>query len=386
MDRPEKNDFLIDVAAERSYQNQTRAYREAFTEWRNSPKNRFGYRFVHDSREHTYIDGEGFADKQAVTAETRSLHSCLQFLGGIMLMYLVLEVLSILILFMMFDRAHVSWVYFSQRNLNYNVPAEQMLVYCGLRIFSLTAVVTMGNMILKLPRRVVMPHERQKPSLLIYGMCLVIILTLILRLFDYTLSGALSSLKVDSIYYTYFSTSDDLSQCVYFLTELLFMPMLVEIIFRGIILQLFRQFGDGFAILISAIAAACCYHELSKIVFIYILSVALGVFTVKTGSIYPTIALRICTVNLLYLLNSLSLSDNKAAERLTETAIGISIMAVSVFVLHMLRGKYIRPFKLRVDTTELSLRLKLGQMLNSSCTVIWLICSLVAVIVSMRFI
>lgn len=386
MDRPEKNDFLIDVAAERSYQNQTRPYRKAFTEWRNSENNRFGYRFVHDSREHTYIDGEGFADKQAVTAEMRSIHSCLQFLGLLMVIYFVLEVLATLILYLMFERAHVTWVYFSQRNLNYVVPEKQMLVYCGLRIFDLTAVLTVGNIILKLPRRVIFPHERQRLPLIVQGTAVVMILTIILRIFDYGLTDTLCSAGIDSIYYTYLNTSSDVAQIMYFLTELCIVPVLVELIFRGMVLQLFRQFGDGFAVVISSLAAACCYHELSKMMFIFILSVALGAFTIKTGSIMPVVFLRICTVNLLYFLNSFSLADNKTADRFTEALISLAVIIVSLSVLHMLRGRELRPFKLSDDSTELTLTQKLRQILNSSWAVVWLISSLLAVIASMRFI
>ncbi len=67
------DEYLIDVAAEKVYVSQDKAYHDAFTKWRNDKHNRFGYRFVHDSREHTYVDGEGYADSRHPTQ--REVHS-----------------------------------------------------------------------------------------------------------------------------------------------------------------------------------------------------------------------------------------------------------------------------------------------------------------------
>lgn len=382
----EKNEYLVDVAGERHYQSQTRPYREAFTKWRNHDKNKYGYRFVHDSREHTYIDGEGFADKQCKTAETKALHSCLQFLGLIMLIFLVLEQLSSLILILMYDRGHITWNYFSQRAQDYMVPSEQVFLYCGLKLFSIATIITISDMVLKLPRQVVIPHERQKPAYLISGTSLILILTIILRIFDYGTSNLFAAVNIDSTYYSYISTDSTQSQILFFIFELILIPALTELFFRGMILQLFRQFGDNFAILISSLAAACCYHEMSKIFFIFILSMALGVFTVKSGSVFPAIAAKVLSLNLTYLLNSFTLLKNRASVRMTGALLSIVLLALFTIILLMLHGKLIRPFKLEHDTTEMDMRQKSRQLLNSSWCVIWLTAALLTAIVSLRFI
>lgn len=266
------------------------------------------------------------------------------------------------------------------------VPSEQVFLYCGLKLFSIATIITISDMVLKLPRQVVIPHERQKPAYLISGTSLILILTIILRIFDYGTSNLFAAVNIDSTYYSYISTDSTQSQILFFIFELILIPALTELFFRGMILQLFRQFGDNFAILISSLAAACCYHEMSKIFFIFILSMALGVFTVKSGSVFPAIAAKVLSLNLTYLLNSFTLLKNRASVRMTGALLSIVLLALFTIILLMLHGKLIRPFKLEHDTTEMDMRQKSRQLLNSSWCVIWLTAALLTAIVSLRFI
>ena len=55
----DKEKYLIDIAKEKTYQNQFDEYHKQFSEWRSRKDNPYGYSFVHDMREHTYVDGEG---------------------------------------------------------------------------------------------------------------------------------------------------------------------------------------------------------------------------------------------------------------------------------------------------------------------------------------
>ena len=60
-------DYVIDVAKQHKYRNQSEEYHKKYLKWRTDPKNPFGYTFVHDSRIRTYVDGEGFIEETAET-------------------------------------------------------------------------------------------------------------------------------------------------------------------------------------------------------------------------------------------------------------------------------------------------------------------------------
>ncbi len=57
--------YLIDIAKDKTYQNQFDDYHKEFSKWRTKKGNPYGYSFVHDTREHTYVDGEGYYQRSA---------------------------------------------------------------------------------------------------------------------------------------------------------------------------------------------------------------------------------------------------------------------------------------------------------------------------------
>ena len=71
---------------------------------------------------------------------------------------------------------------------------------------------------------------------------------------------------------------------------------------------------------------------------------------------------------------------------MTGALLSIVLLALFTIILLMLHGKLIRPFKLEHDTTEMDMRQKSRQLLNSSWCVIWLTAALLTAIVSLRFI
>jgi len=46
-------DYMIDVAQDTTYQNQSDDYKKSFAKWRSNPQNSFGFQFIHD-KENTH--------------------------------------------------------------------------------------------------------------------------------------------------------------------------------------------------------------------------------------------------------------------------------------------------------------------------------------------
>ncbi len=75
---------------------------------------------------------------------------------------------------------------------------------------------------------------------------------------------------------------------VLFLTITVGAGILEELAFRGVVLQLLRPYGDGFAVLVSAGLFALAHPSLSQLPATFVTGLALGYVAVSTGS------LRIC--------------------------------------------------------------------------------------------
>ena len=89
---------------------------------------------------------------------------------------------------------------------------------------------------------------------------------------------------------------------VYFFTLSIFAPFCEEFIFRGLIMQNLRKFGDFFAVLISSLLFAILHGNLQQTPFAFVVGFALGFAVIETGSIFVGILLHfsINTVSLIF--------------------------------------------------------------------------------------
>lgn len=76
------------------------------------------------------------------------------------------------------------------------------------------------------------------------------------------------------------------------LTTALLPALLEEFAFRGVILGSLRRFGDGFAVIISALLFGMTHFYLTQIPMAFILGLVMGFIVVKTNSLLPGILIH----------------------------------------------------------------------------------------------
>lgn len=117
--------------------------------------------------------------------------------------------------------------------------------------------------------------------------------------------------------------------------------ILEELLFRGAILQGARPFGDGFAILLSALAFALCHTTVPQLIPALLAGLLFGFFTVLSGSLWVTIAIH-CCYNLL--ASAVELAGTLGGVH-AQRMVSVSIAAVSL--LYCLGGCFILLVRLR---------------------------------------
>ena len=382
----EKKDYIVDVAGERVYQNQSKEYSDAYTEWRNNSENKFAYRFVHDTREHIYIDGEGYADEFAAQAERGALKRCFGFLGILMLVMLALQALYYIVANIIYDNPFFGWVYYSQRDTQPVVTAEQVYLYSVFKILTPAVLIFIVAFVVKIPHKIAVPNEKFNVRIFTYGIFISLIFLVVSRCFDYFLTELFSLVNVDISYYYCTDMDSAAAFGVYYATDMLIFPILVEILFRGYVLQLFRQFGDFFALFLSAICSACYYHDISKMMYIFVLSVILGVITIQNGNLVSTVITRLAVVNLSSLLNTISADASNLPLRLIEVAVSLVIIICSFISLAHMNSGLSKSLELSGDGTELTIAQKMRLLISSGWIDVFLLLALVELILSVRFI
>lgn len=131
-----------------------------------------------------------------------------------------------------------------------------------------------------------------------------------------------------------------------------------EIVFRGIILGMFRKFGDRFAIFISALLFGLLHMNLIQFIFAFIIGLMFGFITVKLNSLLPAMVAHILN-NLLSTLISLHLLNS-----IEYSSIMLSTTIASIVLIIVISIKDKNSLKIPNDATY---PMTFGQKLYITC-------------------
>lgn len=160
-------------------------------------------------------------------------------------------------------------------------------------------------------------------------------------------------------------------------------PALVEeFAMRGVVFGVLRRYGNGFAILVSAIVFGLMHGNLSQIPFAFVLGLYFGYIVVKTESVWPAVIIH-------FLNNFLSVATSYLIKDLSDTVVGIVnisymlfLMVVGVIGFLILNKKGEKDFSFDEKETKLTT----GQKLKAALTAPWMIVSYVIVLLESFFV
>ncbi len=89
---------------------------------------------------------------------------------------------------------------------------------------------------------------------------------------------------------------------LYFIQLSILAPLCEEFVFRGLILQNLRKYGNFFAVLMSSLMFGIIHGNLSQTPFAFIVGIALAVIVIETGSIWVSVLIH-CLINSISLLS-----------------------------------------------------------------------------------
>ncbi len=382
----DKDKYLIDIAHEKTYQNQFDDYHKEFSKWRTDEKNPYGYNFVHDVREHTYVDGEGYFLKSAEAAERKALVKCISLLGVIMLMMTAIDGIASMMFYRLFQDPAAYSIYFSSIKSNsISISPSLTLIYGCMMLLKHLLGLWLFIHFTRIPSKVAVPLPKGA-KLSKSGIFLMFVIMVFGRVSNYFLHIVFGWINIDGVYSLMIHNPDDLvSDIIYVVFNCILVSIVSEILFRGAIMQTFRQFGDTFAIMISSIAFSLTFYDLSSIFYAVLCSAALGLFTLRTGSLKSAIIMRVTSACAGFALSCLVL-DNYSSGRIVEVFISAFIIGVAAFIFArlMCNGKW--AFVIRDDPSEITNASKLRIFFTNIPTVIWLIGVLGMILLIMRFV
>ena len=367
-----KKDYVIDVAARRKYRNQTAEYQKRYHEWRTDPSNPFGYSFIHDSRVRTYVDGEGFYEETADTNERHALVNCYRLAGFTMLIMIAVTFVRYAVMQLAFGIGYAGRAYYSEMNSGargltdtqaYSLLALNLLEYLLPILFMKAAT--------RMPSKIGVPLKKSKGSTASAVLMMLVIMS-IGRIYNHVCAEVLGkTLKVDIPYFDYIRAESSTATVVCGICQHLVLAILIEILLRGFMLQLFRQFGDSFAVIVTSVAGCFMLYDLSMIGYIFCVGLFTGTITIRSGSIKNACIMRITSRIVTYFLTfSSGLLDKKTAT-IMELTVYLIIFISSVFVYMRINSRRRWTFGTGNSGSSLSTGEKIRLMLLSPFFWIW---------------
>lgn len=354
----------VDTVEDFIYNSENEQYNRDYLHWRRHTKKPWMFTFEDNSKEYSYTEGTSAVKRNAELAERQALMQCSFVIGAALLIYLVAEVVggTVLITLMRLFRVDISMNFMS-----FSMSGSQWAV-TGVRCFVIVLKFCVPTIMLirlcKLPQQVVAPAAIGALPELIAAIGAGMLIAGI-----YSVTAIHSGVELSQRLFAY---KDTAAIVAYGIFDVICTSILAEIFLRGTILPLLRQFGDPFAVLVTAIIGFLAPNAFPERCSELLIGLAASYVMIRCGSIFKTTLLRITYSSLAYARLVLVYSaESISVWRYVLILFGMGTAAVGLFV-------YIRRSELKLDNrqTFLPMARKLYYLTQSVPLLPWLAVSL----------
>lgn len=150
-------------------------------------------------------------------------------------------------------------------------------------------------------------------------------------------------------------------------------------------MQTFRQFGDTFAIMITAVVNGLCYYDITYLPFVVCCTAVLGLFTIRTGSVFTAISMSICAHITNFVLSYIVLYDLPYA-KIAEVIICTVIVGVSLVMYSKLTSFGDWTFNIENDNSFMTMSKRVKSFISTNSIAVWIAAILVTMFVCARII
>ncbi|MBR6044312.1 MAG: CPBP family intramembrane metalloprotease [Ruminococcus sp.] len=374
MAEKQKPDYLVDISAGHRYRNQSREYQRLYYKWRTDPANRYGYSFVYDKRLRTYVDGEGYLTETPVQNERKALRNCCRLTCMTLLIMTVFTVVKIIVMQLVFgisDGARTYYSEFSSGFTGYRDGAVYALMTLNLLEYIMPLIFLKATT--RMPTKIAVPLKKSRKGSTVSAVTMMLVIMVIGRIFNSFTAFVLQKLKIDIPYYDYIEAASPLAQVISSLVQHVVIAILIEMIFRGYLLQLFRQFGDTFAVIVTSIAGCLMLFDLTQVPYMFCVGVFSGVVTIRSGSIKDTCIMRVSARSINFLVTLAAGYIGGFTGRFIQLCFCTAVMVGAIFVYIRINNNRRWSFEIGRSDTALGMGEKLRTLFVSPAFWIWVL-------------
>lgn len=334
---------------------QDKEYNEMYRKWRIEHKKDYGFYFLDNSDELIYRDGEGFITESPKASERSAITEIHSLLAKFLCIYTVLNLLLWAIKTVA-PLGGIPFFYNIMRLISTNEYAAAAAYYL-VRI--LTRILPVFYLLkkIKMPRKLLMPMKIYNKPLFGIAVPMAMLTFGIATVLSNIQHAFVSLIGIDPNYSVWIP-QNKLCFALSALLSAVIIPIISEIIHHGIILQILKQFGDGYALVLTSIIAAATTGNYHSFLFSFTTMLVIGFFVVRTGSLATGFIMRIVISSTVYFLTVIRCLQAPEGMYMTATVmlllayIIVGFIAVAGFIKKHSNKIGLPLYKMYLDTHE----------------------------------
>lgn len=289
----EKTSEFVDVVADANYGTVSETYNLAFRKWRSDPQNDYAFQCQRDGKQAIYVEGKGYHLPDPAAEERSAMLRVNVVLGFAMLCYLLLENLSIYVLILAVKLFGLDVSYNHSDGALYGPEVAVLVILILQAIVKYLVPLLIFRKMFHMPRCVafrIKPYVKREIPITISIALIVFAITNLWTLF--TPVNVLSFSTLGAAYYAVSYMSPP-CQIIYLIAEVVIVSVMSELMLHGEILHVLRQFGDWYAVLMTALLAVCVSHSYVTVMMEFTFAIVTGISVLRSGSLLSSIFSRV---------------------------------------------------------------------------------------------
>lgn len=270
-----------------NFEMQTDEYNTEYNNWHNNKDNKYSYSVTDGQRERSYVQGKGYVQNGIQVAEGNALKRCYSLIGLVCIFSLLVNIGLSHYLHRQYHYQYELLIPYIYNINSLGIDSHIRAIFISLNIFKSLVPLFIFVFALKMPAKVMFPVKitRRRTSIFLIGFSAVAYL--IVRIPHQIFVEHFSVINI-----TFAPTEINPNHSL-LLAEIVFSSILIELVFRGAILQLLRQFGDCFALVFTTIFSTFMLQSFLNWDLSLVVNLVAGFAVITTGSLLSGIIIRI---------------------------------------------------------------------------------------------
>lgn len=301
----------VDVVADSNYNTVSEEYNQLFRTWRNDETNEYAFRCQKREKEATYVEGKGYHDIDPAVEERNTMLRINVVLGMAMLYYLLIENLLTAVLMGVAQLMGLDVGYCYSDGTVYGNQTAVLIILMLKTLLKYLVPLLIFRFSFRMPRRVAYRLKPEEPREIPASLAVTLVVFVVTNIWLLFSSANLLSLSTLGDAYYAVSYMRPAYQAIYLIFELFMVSILKEVVFHGEMLHVLRQFGDWYAVILTAILTACATHSYVTLLMELTMSIVTGIAVLRSSSLLPSILDQLVYHVLLFTLFYLEISPNR---------------------------------------------------------------------------